>query len=100
MKKIFLLGAFIATAFIQQTFAQDSTKTQASPLLTSYYALKDALVSSNSNAAATNAGEFIKAADALELQDPLLEVRLYDVPIVIPLITPPAPTVGPAGEKE
>ena len=66
MKKIFLLCAFIATVFIQQTFAQDSTKTQASPLLTSYYALKDALVSSNPNLAASNAADFVKAADALD----------------------------------
>jgi len=66
MKKIFLLGAFIATVFIQQTFAQDSTKTQSSTLLTSYYALKDALVSSNPSAAATIAGDFVKAADALD----------------------------------
>lgn len=66
MKKIFLLCAFIATVFIQQTFAQDSTKTQSSTLLTSYYALKDALVSSNPSAAATSAGDFVKAADALD----------------------------------
>ena len=66
MKKTFFMIALFAIAFVQQNFAQDSTKTQTSPLLTSYYALKDALVSSNPNIAATNAGEFLKAIDAID----------------------------------
>ena len=66
MKKIFFTVALIATVFVQQSFAQDSTKTQNSPLLTSYYALKDALVSSNPNVAASSAAEFVKATDALD----------------------------------
>lgn len=66
MKKIFFMVALFATVFVQQNFAQDSTKTQTSPLLTSYYVLKDALVSSNLNAAAANAGEFLKAIDAID----------------------------------
>ena len=66
MKKIFFMVALFATAFLQQSFAQDSTKTQTSPLLTTYYALKDALVSSNPNAAAANAGEFLKAIDSID----------------------------------
>ncbi len=66
MKKIFFIVALFVTAFVQQSFAQDSTKTQTSPLLTSYYALKDALVSSNPNVAASSAAEFVKASDALD----------------------------------
>lgn len=59
-----LLFAFLGIAFVQISFAQDSTKT--SPLLSSYFSLKDALVSSNANTAATNAGEFIKALNAAD----------------------------------
>ena len=68
MKKIFLLVAFIATVLVQSSFAQvasslpeDSTKTASSSLLTTYYNLKDALVSSNANTAAVSATEFINA---------------------------------------
>ena len=60
MKKIFFMVALFATVFVQQNFAQDSTKTQPSPLLTSYYTLKDALVNSNSTTAAASADEFVK----------------------------------------
>ena len=42
MKKIFFIVALFATVFVQQSFAQDNTKTQPSPLLISYYNLKDA----------------------------------------------------------
>ena len=66
MKKIFFKVALFATAFLQQSFAQDSTKTQASLLLTTYYALKDSLIISNPNAAAANAEEFLKAIDAID----------------------------------
>jgi len=63
MKRI-LLVALIATTFSQQNFAQDSTKTQ--PLLTSYYKLKDALVSSNPTTSAANAEEFVKALNEID----------------------------------
>ncbi len=65
MKKIFLV-AFITTSLAQLCFAQDSTKTKSSPLLTSYYNLKDALVSSNANIAAASASEFVKAINSLD----------------------------------
>ena len=65
-KKIFLLVAFIATVFVQQTFAQDSTKTHPSSLLTSYYNLKDALVSSNANTAVVSATAFINAINSTD----------------------------------
>ena len=61
MKKIFFIVALFATVFMQQSLAQDNTKTQPSPLLISYYNLKDALVSSNANAVAASATEFAKS---------------------------------------
>ena len=71
MKQIFLIVAIGATTFVQQSFAQlvptppeDSVKTQSSPLLISYYNLKDALVSSNAEAAAAGAVVLAKAIEA------------------------------------
>ncbi len=60
MKKIFLMLALFATAFVQNSFAQDSTKTQPAQLLNTYYKLKDALVSSNAISAAVHAEELVK----------------------------------------
>ncbi len=68
MKKIFLMLALIATAFTQNSFAQDSTKTQPAQLLNAYYKLKDALVSSNATLAAANADELVKAINATDKQ--------------------------------
>jgi len=58
----------IATAFTQNSFAQDSLKTQPSQLLTKYYAIKDALVSSNATLAASGAEELIKAINSSDQQ--------------------------------
>lgn len=66
MKKLFFTVALIAIAFTQNSFAQDSTKTQSSSLLTSYYNLKDALVSSNATLAAASADEFVKALNGID----------------------------------
>lgn len=60
--------ALIATAFIQNSFAQDSTKTQPAQLLNAYYKLKDALVGSNPTLAAANAEELIKAINGTDKQ--------------------------------
>jgi hypothetical protein len=68
MKKIFLLVAFIATAFTQQLFAQDTKASSLTPLLASYYDIKNALISSNSADAATHAGEFLKAVNAVDMK--------------------------------
>ncbi len=72
-KKIFLLIALIVTAFAQQTFAQpgpavreDSTKAKPALLLSAYYNLKDALVSSNANTASVSAAEFVKAINSAD----------------------------------
>ena len=65
MKKIFLIVAIFATAFLQNSFAQDNTiktQTQLPQLLSSYYGIKDALVAGNAGKAATSAGEFVKSS--------------------------------------
>lgn len=64
MKKIYFMLAFFATVFIQSSFAQDSINIQSKALLTSYYSLKDALVSSNATTSALSASEFIAALNA------------------------------------
>lgn len=69
MKKIFITVALFATAFLQNSFAQDSTiktQTQLPQLLISYYGIKDALVAGNSGKAAASAGEFVKAANGID----------------------------------
>lgn len=61
MKKIFLLFALITTAYTQNGFAQNNTKTATSALLDTYYQLKDNLVKGNAANAAASAGELVKA---------------------------------------
>jgi len=81
MKKIFLMVALFATVFVQHSIAQDSTKTQPSLLLTSYYNLKDALVSSNAITAAISAAELAKAineADKETVKDEIRNALLSD----------------------
>jgi hypothetical protein len=50
-------------------------------------------------AGVANWAALLNEAEAAELQPPLVEVTVYEVPKVIPLINPPAPAVGPAGVK-
>ena len=69
MKKVFTIIVLFATAFLQNSFAQDSTiklQTQLSPLLTSYYNISNALVAGNAGQAAASAGDFIKAANGVD----------------------------------
>ena len=69
MKKIFIIVALFATAFLQNSFAQESTiktQTQLPQLLTSYYGIKNALVAGNAGKAAASAGEFVKAANGID----------------------------------
>ena len=66
MKKILFIVALCATALLQNSFAQDSSKSKHSLLLTSYYNLKNALVGSNANTAAANAEEFVKAVNGMD----------------------------------
>lgn len=66
---IIFMVALFATAFVQENFAQDISKQSSlSPLLSSYYSIKDALASSNANHAAAMADEFLKAAGSMDMQ--------------------------------
>jgi len=67
MKKIFSIVAVLATIFTQSGFAQDSTNSQTSKLLTSYYAVKDALVKTNGNAASESAAVLLLAIDSIDM---------------------------------
>ncbi|CAN5348228.1 hypothetical protein BH09BAC2_BH09BAC2_15450 [soil metagenome] len=61
MKKIFLIIAIVATAFAQNTFAQDTAQpTQQSLLLHSYYNIKDALIAGKAGKASLEAATFVK----------------------------------------
>jgi hypothetical protein len=66
MKKILLLVAIMATVSTQILFAQDTKA--LTPLLASYYDIKDALVKSNSTDAATHAGEFLKTINSVDMK--------------------------------
>ncbi len=69
MKKLFLIVAFFTTITAQHSFAQDSTKAnQLSQLLSSYYGIKNALVSSDAKTAAASATELLKAMDAVDMK--------------------------------
>lgn len=68
MKKIFLFVAICATAFVQQSFAQNTSTPKPSELLTSYYNIKDALVSGDANSAATNAEQFVKTINSISTE--------------------------------
>lgn len=66
MKNIFLAITFIALAFIQKSYSQETTnQPQLSQLLSSYYQVKDALISGNSKTAAIHAQAFLKAANGI-----------------------------------
>ena len=66
MKKIFFTFALIATASLQQSFAQ--TPSTPSSLLTSYYGIKDALVASDAGTAASQAAAFQKTLQAINMK--------------------------------
>jgi hypothetical protein len=68
MKKIFLLLALIATCSTQLLFAQDTKPTALTPLLASYYDIKDALIKSNSADAAAQAEKFLKAVNGVDIK--------------------------------
>ena len=64
MKKLFLIVAIIATSFVQNSFAQDSTK--ESKLLSSYYDIKNALVKGNATNAAASATVFVTTLNSID----------------------------------
>ncbi len=55
MKKLLFLTTLFTSIVVQNIHAQETQNAAVSPLLISYYSLKDALVNSNTNAAATHA---------------------------------------------
>lgn len=59
MKKIFFIVALTATVLTQNSIAQDSAQ---SPLLTSYYSIKDAMISGKADAVSSKAEAFMQAA--------------------------------------
>ncbi|CAL1517438.1 DUF3347 domain-containing protein [Chitinophaga sp. MM2321] len=61
-----LLVTLFAAALTQAGFAQETTAPQLGELLTTYYHIKDALVSSNAGTAATQAATFAQAAGSLD----------------------------------
>lgn len=67
MKKILIIVAIFATAFVQQIFAQDNKQqTQLTELLHSYYDIKNALVAGNAATASLKADDFIKHLNAID----------------------------------
>ena len=69
MKQIFLVVAFFTTITVQNSFAQDSTRTnQLTTLLNDYYGIKNALVSSDATMAATKSGELLKAINSIDMK--------------------------------
>lgn len=68
MKKIIFMVAIFATASAQQIFAQQTSNDQPADLLTSYYNIKDALVSSDANAAALSAEKFVKVLNGSNME--------------------------------
>lgn len=65
MKKIYFVLAFFSIASTQSSFAQDSINNQSSLLLTSYYNLKDALVSSTATTSASAIVKLIKTLNGV-----------------------------------
>jgi hypothetical protein len=81
MKKISLIVVIFATAFVQQTFAQNTSTPQPSELLTSYYNIKDALASGDADKAAVNAEQFVKNLNSISTEtvhEPNREALLKD----------------------
>ena len=77
MKKIILAVAMFATLLVQLSFAQDSSKgNQPSALLTSYFSIKDALVSGNSEVAGAKAEEFKKILNKIEVAEFPIALRV------------------------
>ena len=65
MKKLILITAMFTALFSFRSTAQEA---QLSPLLTNYYSIKDALVSSNATGAATAATAFVQAAKTADMK--------------------------------
>ena len=67
MKKLFFTLALLATMYFQQSRAQDQS-IPTSSLLTAYYGIKDALISSDPNTASNQATIFVKNLQAIDMK--------------------------------
>jgi hypothetical protein len=73
MKKLFLIAALVAIAFTQKSYSQPvpnhreetTNQAQLSQLLNSYYQVKNALITGNSNTAAIHAQAFLKTVNGI-----------------------------------
>ncbi len=65
MKKLSFVLFFISVAFVQPLLAQQ--KASLSSVLTAYYHVKDALVGDDAKAAASSAGELLKAIQSVDM---------------------------------
>ncbi|MBS1946275.1 MAG: DUF3347 domain-containing protein [Bacteroidetes bacterium] len=61
------MSIFLASLFVQKSFAQDSAKSQLSIVLNDYYGVKDALVNSDAVVAASKASDLLKAINAVDM---------------------------------
>ena len=68
MKKVIVMVSLFGTAWVQPTFAQDTSTTQPSELLNSYYNIKDALVSGDADKAAVSAEQFVKNINSISTE--------------------------------
>jgi hypothetical protein len=69
MKKLLLLAGMVAAIFNQPLFSQDAVASSSlSPILVSYYQVKDALIAGDANVAATKAGEMLKAINDVDMK--------------------------------
>lgn len=75
MKKIFLFSALFVISIFQTLLAQDNTKEQFPQLLTTYYGIKDALVSGNAATAASYATTFIESVNSIDKETIKEEIR-------------------------
>jgi hypothetical protein len=68
MKKILLLVTLFTIATAQFSIAQNSEKNQLAQLLSPYYGIKDALVSSDAAITAAKAVDLVKAIDGIDMK--------------------------------
>jgi len=81
MKKIIFMIALFATGIVQNCFGQDTAKKQSGRILSAYYQLKDNLVKSDPDAAASSAEQLIiaiKGIDSISLDEHVRNILLKD----------------------
>lgn len=66
MKKILLVTALFAITGLNNSYGQNTTKSDPSQLLSLYYDIKDALVGGNANTASAKAEGFVKVLNSVD----------------------------------